>query len=262
MESSFQDGNGYTLERNSVRSKEFIIILINLTFSKICILSGSVDAEQLDVDWLDENGMDSDWRSRTFGKYKKESPWFRVPVYASGKQNSERKISKPSKKKTTSKKKFKKKLGVNTCVPGSLLKAFNYLGLQKNINNMKNVFNTNYNFQRFVQCVTGFSRKPLKNFNPMTDTKHNKLYLIQLSSMFIGNVNSNKSKDNTHAISIFNHIIFDNNMSTQLPLTKVNLDKCCVGGSSYVFKYCSRVVEFTPTKNTERIILKNLFKKR
>ena len=221
-----------------------------------------MDSEQLDVDWLNENGMDSDWRSRTFGKYKNESPWFRVPVCASGKQSSERKISKPSKKKTTSKKKFKKKLSVNTCVPGSLLKVFSYLGLQRNINKMKNVFNRNYNLQRFVQSVTGFSRKPLKNFNPMTDTEHNKLYLIQLSSVFIGNVDSKKLKDNTHSVSIFNHIIFDNNISTRLPLTKVNLDKCCVGGSSYVFECCSRVVEFTPTKNTERIILKNLFKKR
>ena len=245
-----------------------MIILINFTFSKIYILSGSVDSEQLDVDWLDENGMDSEWRSRTFAKYKKEIKWFRVPVCASGKQSSERKISKPStsskpsKKKTTSKKKFKKKLKVNTCVPGSLLKVFNYLGLQRNINTMKNVFNRNYNFQRFVHCVTGFSRKSLKVFNPLIDTEHNKLYLIQLSSVFIGCVDSNKSKDNTHSISIFNGIIFDNNISTQLPLTKVNLDKCCVGGSSYVFQRCSRVVEFTPNKDTERIILKNLFKKR
>ena len=213
------------------------------------ILTGSPDAEELNVQWLNENGMTSDWRNENFGSGSKNE-WFKVPVSSRRKQTS----------KTKSVKKNSKTKNVNECVPGSLLMVFRYMGLQKNTKIFTNVLKRNFKFGKVVHRVTGFQRRHPNagTFHPVTDTKPTKLYLCQISSVFTGNM---KSKDNTHCISVFNNLIFDHNMKNPLPLTTFNLNKCCVGGPSYVFKHCSRVVEFTPTEQTQRFIHKTLFKK-
>ena len=199
---------------------------------------------------MNDNGMTEGWRKNTFGSSRSKNDWFKVPVSSRRKQTS----------KTKSVKKKPKTKNVNECVPGSLLLVFRYMGLQKNIKIFKLVLKRNFKFDKVVRRVTGFDRKnpSAGTFHPVTDTKPTKLYLCQISSVFTGDM---KSKDNTHCISVFNNLIFDHNIHNPLPLTKTNLNKCCVGGPSYVFKHCSRVVEFTPTEQTQRFIHKTLFKK-
>ena len=140
--------------------------------------------------------------------------------------------------------------------------AFRYMDLRTNVKKFTTLSKMNKRFQSVLQSVKGFNRKPLNSsFNPVRDSEPIKLYLIQITSKHTGDVTSQMSTDNSHSVAVFNNMIFDHNFKTPLQLSKDNLNKCCVGGSSYVFKYCSRVVELTPTTDTERIIRKNLFKK-
>ena len=212
--------------------------------------------------------MNSKWRQRRFANSGTKNLWFKVPVASRGKQTSKRKsvetksVETKSVKKKCVKKKSSNKKSLNECAPGSLLKAFRYMGLQRNTTKFTTVLKRNLRFRSVVDCVTGFTKKPLtaKTFNPVTDTEPNILYLIQITSTFTGDVESKRSKDNSHSISVFNNLIFDHNIQNPLPLTKVNVNKCCVGGRSYVFKHCSRVVEFTPTKQTKRFLSKTCSK--
>lgn len=209
--------------------------------------------------------MDSAWRKKRFGKSGNHHRWFQVPVASRRKQTSKRKsVQIKSFKKKSSNKKTQKKKKLNECVPGSMLKVFRYLGLQKNIKKFTTVVKKNLRFHKVVDCVVGFTKESptTKTFNPVTDTEPNTLYLIQITSRFIGDVKSNRSTDNSHCISVFNNLIFDHNIQNPLPLTKISLNKCCVGGTSYVFYHCSRVVKFTPLEQTKRFILKNLLKKK
>ena len=202
--------------------------------------------------------MDSTWRKKRFGKSGNHHRWFQVPVAARRKQTTKRKSVQTKPLKTQKKKKL------NECVPGCMLKVFRYLGLQKNIKRFTTVVKKNLRFHKVVDCVVGFTKEytTAKTFNLVTDTEPNTLYLIQIASKFIGDVKSNRSTDNSHCISVFNNLIFDHNIQNPLPLTKINVNKCCVGGTSYVFYHCSRIAKFTPTEQTTRFIRKNLLKKK
>ena len=202
--------------------------------------------------------MDKNWRKKHFQKHP--GSWFKVPVRAFTKQSPhdggddgddvDRKRKKSS--QTTI---------ANNCVPGCLLLCVQYMGLDKHTQKMTELFNRNLRFNDVLHCfekMKGFERRKVKGkkpFDPVTDTDPGNLYVIQISSQF---EDISQSEDNCHCISIFDGRIFDNNIQTPLELSKDNLNKCCVGGPSYVFHHCSRVVQFAPTIRKKKLILRNL----
>ena len=219
--------------------------------------TGSRVEEELFTTWLnkDEQGMDKHWRRKRFGKHPDR--WFKVPVKTTVKQSLRNVDGDDVPRKRN------KVIVVNDhkCVTGCLLLCVHYMGLRKHTEQMKKLLNKNLLFEQVLskfQQAKGFVRHRVVdpfNFKPVVDTDPESLYVVQLSSQCDGNP---ESKDNFHCVSIFNKLIFDNNIETPLPLSKENLDKCCVGGPSYVFHHCSRVVRFTPTEKKKKLIVKNL----
>ena len=82
--------------------------------------------------------------------------------------------------------------------------------------------------------------------NKGIEGKKKVLLVLQLAA--IGT--ANEGIDNTHAICVFNGLIFDANHSDPLPLTKDNLDACCLGGSNWTYHYVSRARKFVPSKKS------------
>ena len=74
------------------------------------------------------------------------------------------------------------------------------------------------------------------------------LFVLQLAAIGA----ANEGIDNTHAICVFNGLIFDANHSDPLPLTKDNLDHCCLGGSGWTFHHVSRARQFSPSKQSKK----------
>ena len=246
---------GHIGGNNSVRK---IFIFSNLIFHINIYpnITGSNVEEELFVPWLnkDEQGMNKYWRRKRFGKYP--GRWFKVPVKTTLKQSLRDVDGDDIPRK-------RKKVVVNNdhkCVPGCLLLCVRYMGLRKHTKQMEKLLNENFLFEQVVKKfhkTKGFSRHHVtaSNFNPVIDTDPGSLYLIQLSSQCDDDP---ISTDNFHCVTIFDELIFDNNIQTPLSLTPENLDKCCVGGPSYVFHHCSRVVRFTPTKKKKELIDRNL----
>ena len=256
VKENLPDMIGHTGENNSVW-KIFIFSNLILDINIHPNTTGSRVEEELFTTWLnkDEQGMDKHWRRKRFGKHPDR--WFKVPVKTTVKQSLRNVDGDDVPRKRN------KVIVVNDhkCVTGCLLLCVHYMGLRKHTEQMKKLLNKNLLFEQVLskfQQAKGFVRHRVVdpfNFKPVVDTDPESLYVVQLSSQCDGNP---ESKDNFHCVSIFNKLIFDNNIETPLPLSKENLDKCCVGGPSYVFHHCSRVVRFTPTEKKKKLIVKNL----
>ena len=52
--------------------------------------------------------------------------------------------------------------------------------------------------------------------------------------------------DNTHAIAMFDNLIFDANQNKPLPLSEENIDLCLTGGPTYVYHHVSKGYVFIP----------------
>ena len=68
-----------------------------------------------------------------------------------------------------------------------------------------------------------------------------------------------KFHDNTHCVTIVNNLLFDPNKHFAIPLTKSNLDSCCVDDhNKCLFHHVSMTFEFVPgvhmKKNMKRKI--------
>jgi len=178
--------------------------------------------EFLTSDWLNKNHMDSTWRTKTFAKYPRY--WFRVPVM--------------------------RKPGEGMCCPLSIIKCYNFFGLTRMASELSRSIIHNTSFIqccRFIYRHKGFEQHDIdcSTFDPIEFGAFPTLFLLQICAI----ETSLKCFDNYHAICICSGLIFDANHEHPLPLNKHNLDKCCVGGDSWVYHHVSRGVAFIPGKN-------------
>ena len=189
--------------------------------------------EDLQTEWMDKNGMDYAWRQATI--LRNLGSWYRVPVCASTKPSSD----KPS------------------CIADCLIKFFDHVGLTRNSEKFKEVRNINPQWKRcrtIIKKFRQFDCQSRDNIDPLRSIlSDNVLYLFQLGSV---NINT-KAVDNSHAICVFNGLIYDANIDNPLPVNGRNLDACCVGGTSWVFDKAVRSATFTPNTRVVNFIRKH-----
>ena len=152
-----------------------------------------------------------------------------------------------------------------SCITDCLTKFFDHVGLATYSDKFKSVRNSNPNMQRSSQIIRkmgkfGHRKCGSKIINTQLRTgglNSRVLYLFQIRAYhrFTGDV------DNSHAVCVFNGLIYDANFDRPLDLNKPNMDRCCVGGDSWRFDMVVRCVTFTPTNNVAKFIFKNLRKK-
>ena len=196
---------------------------------------GEDSPEEIFTDWMNLNHMHRQWRVRTVLRYP--GAWFLVPVNAT---------LVPATRVHSS------------CTKTSVEKAFSYMGLSKQVRTLSNV---NFLSNPFTQVKNQIRRmKGFKNekknsisFDPLRDAQPKRLYFIQIRSKH----NLTGDIDNTHAICIFNRLIFDVNNKNPLRLSRTNLDRCCLG-DLWFYDAAVRVEEFTPTASVARFIDKHL----
>ena len=94
-----------------------------------------------------------------------------------------------------------------------------------------------------------------KNFNPMEDDNPSIMKVLQICAVPIDYFHIKKYQDNLHCIGIVDGLIFDPNKHSPLPLTKSNLDLCCVG-EKWVFHHVSLCYEFIPGRNVQTILIR------
>ena len=195
---------------------------------------GSDVTEDLQTEWLNENGMHHVWRKLTVLLYP--GAWYRVPISAVEARMPH----------------------TVSCTKTSVEKAFAYMGLTKQLaqlsksNFVKNPF---AQVKNQIRRMKGFKNRRLiaKTFNPVRDAKRNSLYFIQICSRHV----LTRVLDQTHAICIFDNLIFDVNVADPLALSYTNLDRCCLGDAC-IFDSACQVEMFTPTKGVARFISNHL----
>ena len=187
--------------------------------------------EVLDTAWMNKNRMNKQWRRNNLrGRDNSHlGSWFRIPV---GKNEDSK--SKP----------------LNPCVAGALYKFSNHMNLPCK----RKMFTLIQQSPSFGECVNSFLKcrgfeaiKSKSLCNIIKDTVPDNVYLVQISARF------KNSYDNSHCIVIYNNKLYDINHTNPLPLTKDNLDLCCLG-DDWKFHHVSRSVSFRPTKK----MMKNL----
>ena len=183
----------------------------------------------LSCDWLNDNHMGYEWRKRTI--LRRVNHWFRVSVTAT---------TDPSRR--------------GGCIPLSIIKAYNHIGMV-DLARQVEVRLSNGITQwgpciKFMHGAGGFTMtKPLcreLTRDLYDEGKTKVLFVLQLAAI----CTANEGIDNTHAICVFDGLIFDANHSDPLPLTKDNLDACCLGGSNWTYHYVSRARKFVPSKKS------------
>ena len=195
--------------------------------------------EKLEVHWLDENDMDGPWRQATI--LRNPGRWYRVPVAASDKQSSVKQSSKKS-----------------ACIADCLIKFFDHVGLTRFSEAFKEVRDLSPQWKRcrsIIKKFKKFGHRSNINIDPLRSSLANDvLYLFQLRSVHTdtGDV------DNSHAVCVFNGLVYDANIDNPLPVNGPNLDKCCVGGTSWVFDKAVRSAMFNPNARTASFIQKYL----
>lgn len=182
----------------------------------------------LTAQWLTENKMGGPWRKHTIQKY--QCFWFKCHVFKT-----------PDEQRPG-------------CIPLSIFLFYKHVGMHSRAAEFHRRWRDG--FHRWGECVDlvrrlkGFCQKKpncrefTNNILDLGQQKH--LFVIQLSSISL----TNRSLDNLHAICVFDGLIFDANAKNPLPLTRKNLDKCCLGGADWVFDHVSRVREFAPSIQT------------
>ena len=69
---------------------------------------------------------------------------------------------------------------------------------------------------------------------------HSNLLFLQLCSASRLDVYNDGLWDNTHAIAIFDNLIFDANQNKPLSLSEENIDLCLTGGPEYVYHHVNK----------------------
>lgn len=211
--------------------------------------------ETLDTGWMGEHGMTGDWRKRTIQKTPEK--WFQVPITSDKKQSP--RLLKTSKKTPACKKQSPSLLETSkkppACVADCLIKFFNHAGLTNTALKLKSVRNSNPSIGeciRIIRRAKGFKHANLKAFD-LKEVLMNVLYLFQLRA-----INAvTKQLDNTHAICVYNGLIYDANNEDLLQFCQSNLDKCCLGGKNWIFDGMSQTASFKPKPSVLRFITKH-----
>ena len=192
--------------------------------------------ETLALDWLSENHMTHTWRQRTILAHPNH--WFRVPILASAKQSAGIQSSRSP-----------------SCIANCLIKFFDHVGLTRFSEAFKEVRGSVLHWHTYTNIMKRFKAFGHRNFNssicPLRSSLDSHvLYLFQIRSVH----EDTKEVDNSHAICVFNRLIYDANLENPLPVNKVNLDKCCVGDESWVYQFAVRCSRFQPSKKLKKFI--------
>ena len=206
--------------------------------------------ERLTLHWLYDNHMRDAWRRRTILAYP--GRWFRVPILASAKQTAAIQSSRPPSAKQSA--------GIQSsrppsCIAGCLIKFFDHVGLTRFSEAFKEVRGSILHWHTYVNIIKRFKAFGHHNCGssicPLRSSLDSHvLYLFQIRSVH----EDTKEVDNSHAICVFNRLIYDANLENPLPVNKVNLDKCCVGGKSWVYQFAVRCSRFQPSKKVKKFI--------
>ena len=189
--------------------------------------------EKVYASWLTRNNMNFVWRKRTI--MYNQLYWYRCRVLSpeGGRRPG--------------------------CVPLSVIMFYEHVGMFDRATELRrrwhNGFTSWGKVVNFIRNAKGFTFKKLScpdfTKNLLVLGRQKCLFVIQISAV---NLTDYKDTDNLHAISVFNGLIFDANHEHPLPLTKDNLDECCLGGPLWVFHHVSRVRQFIPTAKTAKYI--------
>ena len=180
--------------------------------------------EILDPTWMSGFGMASNWRRKTI--YKNPCYWYKVPISRT-----------------------KGNPALPGCIPCCIMKFYSYVGMVRHSNLVRRLWENGYTrwgyYVDFIYRKRGFKMSRPSSIGLMEDLlagkKRKSLFLLQISSINV----TNQSLDNTHAICVFNNLIFDANHDRPLSLTRENLDKCCLGDVHWVFHHVSQVRQFS-----------------
>ena len=220
--------------------------------------------ETLALDWLSENHMTHTWRQRTILAHPNH--WFRVPILASAKQSAGIQSSRPPSAKQSAgiqssrPPSAKQSAGIQSsrspsCIANCLIKFFDHVGLTRFSEAFKEVRGSVLHWHTYTNIMKRFKAFGHRNFNssicPLRSSLDSHvLYLFQIRSVH----EDTKEVDNSHAICVFNRLIYDANLENPLPVNKVNLDKCCVGDESWVYQFAVRCSRFQPSKKLKKFI--------
>ena len=206
--------------------------------------------ETLTLHWLCENHMKHTWRRRTILAHPNR--WFRVPILASAKQSAGIQSSPPPSAKQSA--------GIQSsrppsCIANCLIKFFDHVGLTRFSEAFKEVRGSILHWHIYANIIKRFKAFGHRNYGssicPLRSSLDSHvLYLFQIRSVH----EDTKEVDNSHAICVFNRLIYDANLENPLPVNKVNLDKCCVGGKSWVYQFAVRCSRFQPSKKLKKFI--------
>jgi len=240
----------------------------------------------LDVNWLNANGMNRNWRKNTI--LNREGHWFRVPIQAKTKQTARLDRSPNSKAiplnpppsneiQASSGAKSKQTSRVTPVVPSPtseaipatsseiaacaadcLIKFFDHVRLFTYRDRFIKERNLNPGIGRCIRIMRSmknFGHQNKRVFDPLkSDLDNDVLYLFQICSV---NVNT-KDVDNSHAICVFNGLIYDANFDRPLIFSRMNLNRCCVGSDDWIFERISRCATFTPTRSFKSFMFRML----
>ena len=187
-------------------------------------------AYPLRAQWLTINNMRDWWRKKTV--WKRPRYWFKCRILSTEDD------MRPG------------------CVPSAIIKFYQHVGMSSH-GTLLSIRWKQHGLTSwgacidFIQRAKGFALKKPPNCVDMTENllvlgKKKCLFLMQISAFSL----SKNEFDNLHAICVFNGLIFDGNHKDPLPLTRTNLDECCLGGTDWVFHHVSRVRQFVPASST------------
>jgi len=206
--------------------------------------------ETLTLDWLNDNKMESEWRIATILRHPDR--WFRVPILATDKQSTVAVQTNPL--QSTAKQLSRKP----SCIADCLIKFFDHVGLTRFSETFMKVRDYSPQWNKCASIIRKFKAFAHRNYGSIDPLRShltdNVLYMFQLRSVH----NVTKEVDNSHAICVFNGLLYDANIDTPLPVNRPNLDKCCVGGPSWVFDRVARSTTFKHKDSSRRFIQKHL----
>ena len=242
----------------------------------------SRDEEPLTVDWLMKNGFDDpylSWFKDNLGK------WEPMPLGKSVKKDSVLRCP------ITSDTPCVPRCVVNVqsvffhqkdkwyCTTYPLASVCDYKGLyrQKKIvldnserislhtgNRLNESVTMFYNTGGWSKVIQHGSFDVLEDDVSSQNTKSSQnIKILQLCSAPRGDEFDNeKFHDNQHSVVVIDHLIFDSNHKGPLVLNAVNLDRCCVGGSDWVFHHVSSCYEFVPSTTLQKYMNRHTKQKR
>ena len=191
----------------------------------------SLIAFPLTPEWLTDNNMPYWWRKKTITRYPKY--WFKCRILSTEDE------MRPG------------------CIPLAIIKFYNHVGMFDHAREMSRRWRHGLTSWGpcidFMHSAGGFIfKKP--NCRDLSANllfgQQKCFFLMQISAIS----QSTGELDNLHAIGVFHGLIFDANHKQPLPLTKKNLDECCLDGPDWVFHHFSRVRQAIPSLPTATLI--------